>query len=297
MDYNKIHTFLEVAKEGSITKVSAKLYLTQQAVSKQIQSIEKDLNLKLFNRANNSIVLTKDGQELVGNLSAPYEKINEYILKQQGDLKSSHGVIKIGISVQSTRNKYLDLISSFKGQFPNVKFEINFDIDSSIEKKLLSNELDFGIIFLYRDKRILTGSLLEESEAVISCTKEYYKTYGPFKVPTDLIGVPFVAYSNNFRTFGTWVKKNSYKRMKPFFDQKADIIVENDDSISYMICRGTTIGVIKKNTFLKLKDEFDLIELFPKSKKLTIGIDLVHKKKESDNFIENKFREFLLENC
>ncbi len=110
------------------------------------------------------------------------------------------------------------------------------------------------------------------------------------------IGKPFVAYSDNFRTFGTWVRKNSFKGMKPFFDQKADIIVENDSTISYMICSGTTVGVIKRNTFLKLKHEYELIELFPKSKKLTIVIDLVHKKKESGHFIENKFKEFLIDN-
>lgn len=295
VDYNKLKTFLMVAKEGSITRASANLYLTQQAVSKQILAIEEELSLKLFNRAHNSIVLTRDGQDLVDNLTMPFEKINEFVLRQQGDLKSTHGILKIGISVQATRKKILDGITSFKKSYPNIKFEIIFDVDSSIEQKLLNNELDFGIIFLYRDKRILVGTPVDQSQAVVCCTKSFAKEYGPFKNSKDILGKPFVDYSQNFRTFRAWIKKNGYKGLKPFFDQRAEFIVENEETILYMISNGHAMGVIKRNTFDDVKKELGLIELYPNSKKLTIGIDIVHKKKESHRFAENKFKDFLIQ--
>jgi DNA-binding transcriptional LysR family regulator len=71
-----LYSFIKVAERGSITKAAGDLYLTQQAVSKQMLLVE-ELNLNLFNRSHNAIVLTRDGETLVGNVGPFLENIQE----------------------------------------------------------------------------------------------------------------------------------------------------------------------------------------------------------------------------
>ena len=105
MDFNRLYSFIKVAERGSITKAAGDLYLTQQAISKQMLLLEDELNLNLFNRSHNAIVLTRDGETLVGNVSPLFDNIKESISQLQGEMESLEGVIKIGTSFDSSREK------------------------------------------------------------------------------------------------------------------------------------------------------------------------------------------------
>lgn len=116
--------------------------------------------MNLFNRSNNAIVLTRDGETLVGNVGPFFDNIQESISQLQGEMESLEGVIKIGTSFDSTRENLVYIINLFKTKYPNVRFKLVFDIDFTLEEMMLSNELDMGILFVFRDKKILSGESL-----------------------------------------------------------------------------------------------------------------------------------------
>jgi len=63
-DFVKLETFLTVARERSFSKASAKLGISQPAVTQQIKFIEKYLDAKIIERKKNGIKLTSEGDEL-----------------------------------------------------------------------------------------------------------------------------------------------------------------------------------------------------------------------------------------
>ena len=63
-DFAKLQTFLMVIKEKSFSKASAKLGISQPAVTQQIKFIEEYLDTKIVDRKKNGILLTKEGEEL-----------------------------------------------------------------------------------------------------------------------------------------------------------------------------------------------------------------------------------------
>ncbi|MEY8442523.1 LysR family transcriptional regulator [Lactobacillaceae bacterium 24-114] len=62
MNEDQIKLFLDVVELGSFQKVAEKNYVSQRAVSRQIQRLESELNTQLFNRGKNKIMLTKAGK-------------------------------------------------------------------------------------------------------------------------------------------------------------------------------------------------------------------------------------------
>jgi len=64
-DFTKLNTFLIVVKEKSFSKASAKLGISQPAVTQQMKFIEEYLDTKILNRKKNGIVLTNEGEKLL----------------------------------------------------------------------------------------------------------------------------------------------------------------------------------------------------------------------------------------
>ena len=59
-----LDTFLEVADSGSFLKASERLYISANAVTKQINLLESDLGVKLFSRSRQGLTLTEAGKSL-----------------------------------------------------------------------------------------------------------------------------------------------------------------------------------------------------------------------------------------
>ena len=64
MTITQIECFVEVAKFGNVSRAAESLFITQQAVSGQIKSLEKELGFPLFERKSKGVALTKEGEIL-----------------------------------------------------------------------------------------------------------------------------------------------------------------------------------------------------------------------------------------
>ena len=64
MDWDKLKIFHAVAESGSFTKASTVLNLSQSAISRQIQTLENELKIHLFERPARGLVLTDNGEYL-----------------------------------------------------------------------------------------------------------------------------------------------------------------------------------------------------------------------------------------
>ena len=60
-----LDTFIRAAELGSLSKTAEEMYITPSAVIQQINSLEKDLNVKLFNRSKKGVTLTPEGEYLL----------------------------------------------------------------------------------------------------------------------------------------------------------------------------------------------------------------------------------------
>ncbi len=65
MIYPKLETLLKVHETNSFTRAAEQLSLTQPAVSQHIRQLEKDLNVKIFNRVEKSLKLTSEGEIVI----------------------------------------------------------------------------------------------------------------------------------------------------------------------------------------------------------------------------------------
>ena len=66
MDMKNLAAFVQVAELHSFTKAAAKLGFSQSTISFQIRQLEAELDTRLFDRINHTVVLTEKGKEVLG---------------------------------------------------------------------------------------------------------------------------------------------------------------------------------------------------------------------------------------
>lgn len=97
--YNpQLETFIRVADAGSFNKAAEQSYITPTAVIKQINLLEADLGLKLFERSHRGLKLTKAGISLYNDTKYIIQYCRDSVIRAKNAMQEGDHVIRIGTS-------------------------------------------------------------------------------------------------------------------------------------------------------------------------------------------------------
>ena len=99
-----LDTFLQVADCGSFLKASEQLYISANAVTKQINLLEHDLGIKLFHRSNQGLALTDAGRLIYEEAKKMLRHTNKVLQKAKELEEKKEIVIRIGVSLMNPAN-------------------------------------------------------------------------------------------------------------------------------------------------------------------------------------------------
>lgn len=141
----RLHIFKIVAKTLSFTKAAEQLFISQPAVSKSIRNLEDEYKTTLFIRKRNSIELTLEGKaflQYTNKILAIYSQMETQFLHKNDAYPE---IFKFGVSTTLSNYIIPKVISKFRAQYPNTKFEIISNNSETIEDLILNEDIDFGI--------------------------------------------------------------------------------------------------------------------------------------------------------
>lgn len=171
MNIKQLRIFVEVCDQGSFTKAANKLYMTQQAVSHSIVTLENSLNCTLFDRNAGTLLLTESGNFLRENCCAILREDDLLQYKMENYVAKGE-VIRVGYGFGMLRNMPLDFFANFQNKFPRYSIHGTEMLNLTCERFVESKELDvaftigpvdesrFSSITLYRDNFV---AIMEES--------------------------------------------------------------------------------------------------------------------------------------
>lgn len=148
MEIRQVYYVLEVAKYNSFSKAANAQFITQPAISQQINALEEELQVKLFKRDTHSVALTKDGEKFCTYAKDVVKSIDRLMAAFNQSTTKDKTVIKIGIFPFYKAAGLTSVINSFFATNHNVIGSIKMDETYQAYDKLESGELDFAIIKL-----------------------------------------------------------------------------------------------------------------------------------------------------
>ncbi|HSJ68888.1 MAG TPA: LysR substrate-binding domain-containing protein [Anditalea sp.] len=146
MDLRQLRYFLTLADELHFGRAAEKLFIVQPALSKQIQGLEKELNVLLFKRNKRKVELTNAGKyfrEEVNQIVEKLERVkNQTRLIQEGD----KGELRIGYVGSCIHTFLPDLLTRLHEQNPHIQTYLNEMTSSSQRVSIEMGDLDIAFL-------------------------------------------------------------------------------------------------------------------------------------------------------
>ena len=191
MDWDKLKIFHAVAEAGSFTNATTILNISQSAISRQIQSLEQDLKVQLFERHARGLTLTENGEYVYKTAHEVISKLKE-VETSLGDQKNKPSGKLTITTVRSFGTHWLTpRIQEFMNLNPEIEIELIFD-DKELD--LSTRQADIGI-FMRRPKQLnyIQRKLVDINYHIYGSTK-YLEKYGIPKTTNDLNKHRFISF-------------------------------------------------------------------------------------------------------
>lgn len=143
MDIHQLRTFVAVAREGSITRASERLHLSQPAVSAHIKAIEDALGLALFARTARGMTLTHEGERLLAKAEqtlVAHRALMDEAARIKGQLT---GRLRLGAGGTASEDA-IELLATLSERWPDVEVALQHGTSSEVLAGIRNGSLDAG---------------------------------------------------------------------------------------------------------------------------------------------------------
>lgn len=139
--YNpQLETFIRVADAGSFNKAAEQAFITPTAVLKQINLLEADLDVKLFERTHRGLVLTKAGTSLYNDAKYVIQYCKDSVTRAKNAMQEGDNIIRIGTSPMTPAGVLVELWPKIHELCPEIKFQlVPFENTPENAREILKN--------------------------------------------------------------------------------------------------------------------------------------------------------------
>lgn len=135
-----LETFLKVADAGSFNKAAEQSYITPTAVIKQINLLEADLDIKLFERTHRGLTLTKAGASFYNDAKYVIQYCRDSVIRARNAMQRDENVIRIGTSPMTPAQILVELWPKIHELCPEIKFQlVPFENTPENAREILKN--------------------------------------------------------------------------------------------------------------------------------------------------------------
>ena len=157
MELTQLRYVLQLASTSNFSKAADRLYITQPALSQQINVLEEELGLKLFRRTTRKVTLTETGEEFVRGAREVLDRVGELQRTMALRRREVGGTLSVGLLSTLSHLNITEYISSFHKVYPNIHIDLQVAWSSELINRVLDRELDAAITNIH----ILPGNQLD----------------------------------------------------------------------------------------------------------------------------------------
>ncbi|MDK8181330.1 LysR family transcriptional regulator [Paenibacillus sp. UMB4589-SE434] len=252
MNLEQMEYIVEVSNTGSFTKAAQNTHVTLSAISQSISLLEAELGITLFNRSRGQGALpTIEGKQIIKKAQEVLSKVYELKEEARGYCNTLSGELKIA-TIPGPMHLLVDVVSSFKTDYPHVNIEIFEKGPNEILQDLEHSRIDIGLIVLNDEvinrKEYVTFEKLWEGKMVVGVHPNSPLAHEKKIKPEQLVGQTLVLYDDKDLWEDTNTLISQYGKANILFT------TNNTKAIQNAVKRGLAITVGLEYSFTDIAD-------------------------------------------
>lgn len=258
----RLKVFQTVAQRLSFTQAAHELYITQPAVTKHINELEKNIGKPLFNRHGNKISLTKEGEVLLifaNKILTLYKQLDEELAARQNTFSWQ---LLLGASTTIAQYILPRILARFKISYPKTALTLIGGNTQHIESLVLSKKIDLGMIEGSASNPLLHYEPFIEDEIVLVT-----RTNNPKLKQTEIKAekiktLPLVVRESGSGTLDVIEKTLAGKNIKQG-DLHIDIELDSSESLKNYLLHSNSFAFLSIHTIIEelAQNKLSVIEI------------------------------------
>ena len=181
--FSNLELFVKTIEVGNFSALGRQLHMAPSSISRQINTLEEELGVRLLQRTTRNISLTEAGQiyfERVSKILGELEEAQLAITQLQASPK---GVLRLNVAIPFGERNIVPLIPGFLALYPDLKIDLALE-DRSID--LVEERVDLAIRIGRLGDSSIVARKLAENQFVVCASQQYFETHGLPDTPDDL---------------------------------------------------------------------------------------------------------------
>lgn len=167
MDLTLIRSLLAVAEAGVISEAARKLHVSQSALSRRIHQLEQEFGVALLERQSKGVALTEMGRLAVDEGQSLIERYERLRASLRAHERLGEGTVRIGGGATAVSFILPDSVARFHADHPKLRIELREAGSSDIERAVVGEELELGLVTLPLREPELESRLLVRDRIVL----------------------------------------------------------------------------------------------------------------------------------
>ncbi len=161
----QLQYFVAVAEQGSVSRASRKLAISQSAVTEAIKELEADLGISLFDRHPRGLAITHRGHQFLRHATKILADVSDARRTIAAPAEQAAGRLQLGVTSLVAGYVLSDLLARYRRAYPGVAVTAIEDNGDYLEHLLIGGELDVAVMVIsnLRDRMALQAEILEVS--------------------------------------------------------------------------------------------------------------------------------------
>ena len=196
MELAQLEAFIQVAHHRSFSRAAEALFLTQPSVTARIQSLEREIGERLFERTGRSVTLTDAGHAFMPHaqraLTAVQEGTDAIEAVRHGDI----GSIRIGASSSIATYVLPGLLRRFRQERPRVHVHLSSGVTEEVMDKLIAGEIHLAVTRLTQHPEVDSLHLYNDDLALVVAPEHAFAKRGRATL-AEVGKEPFLFFERN----------------------------------------------------------------------------------------------------
>lgn len=167
MKIELLNTFILAAKKENFREVAEELMMTQSAVTKHIQKLEKVLSIPLFDRVHKRVHLNANGHYFLQRAMKLVEFEEQIILEMKAFQDGYSQKISLGVAPQIANSMLPFIIQYFKKFQPDIMVQIDILPSNEIGEAVFRQQIDIGLSKVPSTRELLTTMIANEPVMIV----------------------------------------------------------------------------------------------------------------------------------
>jgi len=194
-ELSQLRCFVAVAEELHFGRAAARLNMTQPPLSRQIQILERVLDVVLLARSNRTVKLTPAGQSFLAEARRLLKLAESAALLAKRVANGKAGSINIGFTATSAYSYVPRLVAACRRELPDVEIALMEMVSGDQLKRLNSGEIDIGLLRPPIPRRGLSAFRVMAEPLIAAVPAGHSLARGESVALLDLAGEPFIMYA------------------------------------------------------------------------------------------------------